>query len=295
MISAGSSKNRIYIQSFELVILVKNLTTKLTHESIHSQRTPFVYPLEHQHILNSRLDSTNYEDSTQRIINWAISEKQRYICVANVHMIMETYNDTNFRKIINNADLVTPDGMPLVWTMRMLGFNYQTRVYGPSLALRVCEAASKYGLPVGFYGGSPETTKSLVKNLSNRFATLRVAYAYSPPFRALKTEEDEAVVQNISKSGAKILFVGLGCPKQENWMFSHIGKINAVMIGVGAAFDFHAGIKKQAPRWMMAIGLEWFFRLCNEPRRLWRRYLYNNPRYLFLVARQILRERYLRN
>jgi N-acetylglucosaminyldiphosphoundecaprenol N-acetyl-beta-D-mannosaminyltransferase len=295
MISAGSSIIRIYIQSFELVILVKNLKTKLTHESIHSQRTPFVYPLEHQHILNSRLDSTNYEDSTQRIINWAISEKQRYICVANVHMIMEAHINPRFRKIVNSADLVTPDGMPLVWTMRMLGLKNQTRVYGPTLTLHVCKAASKIGLPVGFYGGSPTARKNLVQNISSRFASLRIAYNYSPPFRPLKAEEDKAAIQSINNSRIKILFVGLGCPKQEHWMFNHLGKINAVMIGVGTAFDFHAGIKKQAPSWIMAIGLEWLFRLCHEPRRLWRRYLYNNPRYLFLVARQILRERQLRN
>jgi N-acetylglucosaminyldiphosphoundecaprenol N-acetyl-beta-D-mannosaminyltransferase len=210
-------------------------------------------------------------------------------------MVMEAHNDIHFRKIINNADLVTPDGMPLVWTMRLLGTKNQTRVYGPTLTRHVCKAASEFGLPVGFYGGSPETIKYLVQNISNWFPSLKIAYACSPPFQTLRPEKDEAVVQSINKSGAKILFVGLGCPKQEHWMFDHIGKINAVMIGVGAAFDYHAGLKRQAPRWMMAIGLEWFFRLCNEPRRLWRRYLYNNPRYLFLVARQILRERYPRN
>ena len=254
-----------------------------------------IYPIEHKHVLKTQLDITDYEDSTQRIISWAISETPRYICVANVHMVIEAHLDYNYRKIINNADLVVPDGMPLVWTMRNLGAINQTRVYGPTLTRHVCKAASESGLPVGFYGGSPETIKYLVQNISNWFPSLEIAYAYSPPFQTLRPDKDEAVVQNINNSGAKILFVGLGCPKQEHWMFNHIGKINAVMIGVGAAFDYHAGLKRQAPRWMMAIGLEWFFRLCNEPRRLWRRYLYNNPRYLFLVARQILRERYPRN
>jgi N-acetylglucosaminyldiphosphoundecaprenol N-acetyl-beta-D-mannosaminyltransferase len=206
---------------------------------------------------------------------------------------MEAYKDNNFRKIINNADLVTPDGIPLVWTMRMLGFKNQSRVYGPTLTLHVCEAASKLGLPVGFYGGSPETIKYLVQNISYRFAPLLIAYAYSPPFRSLRLEEEGAVVQGINNSKVKILFVGLGCPKQEHWMFKHLGKIKAVMVGVGAAFDFHAGVKKQAPTWIMSMGLEWLFRLCLEPTRLWRRYLYNNPRYVYLVARQILKDKLL--
>jgi N-acetylglucosaminyldiphosphoundecaprenol N-acetyl-beta-D-mannosaminyltransferase len=151
------------------------------------------------------------------------------------------------------------------------------------------------GLPVGFYGGCPATIKYLVQNISNRFAPLRIAYAYSPPFKSLKAEEDKAAIRSINNSRIKILFVGLGCPKQEHWMFNHLGKINAVMIGVGAAFDYHAGLKQQAPSWMMRIGLEWLFRLSHEPRRLWRRYLFNNPRFLYLVGRQILRERQLRN
>jgi len=253
------------------------------------------HSLEANYILGIRIDSTSYYDATNRILNWALCGEKKYVCVANVHMIMKAYNDSNFRKIINNSGLVSPDGMPLVWTMRLLGNKNQTRVYGPTLTHHVCKAASESDLPVGFYGGSPEITKSLVQNISNRFATLQIAYAYSPPFRPLRLEEDEAVVQNINQSGAKILFVGLGCPKQEHWMFNHIGKINAVMIGVGAAFDFHAGAKRQAPSWIMTMGLEWLFRLCSEPRRLWRRYLYNNPRYLFLVARQILRKRQMRS
>jgi N-acetylglucosaminyldiphosphoundecaprenol N-acetyl-beta-D-mannosaminyltransferase len=210
-------------------------------------------------------------------------------------MIMEAFDSEDFRRIINKADIVTPDGMPIVLMLRILGLKGQKRVYGPTLALRICEAASRFGLPVGFYGGNPRAIKNLVQNLSNRYASLIIAYNYSPPFRPLSAEEDQTAIESINNSRIKILFVGLGCPKQEYWMFNHRGKINAVMIGVGAAFDFHAGIKKQAPSWIMAIGLEWLFRLCNEPRRLWRRYLYNNPRYLFLVARQILRERQLRN
>ena len=264
-------------------------------DSPHSTRfSPFHSPKKSL-ILHIRVDNTNYDDATNRILTWAVSGEKSYVCVANVHMVMEAYKKNRFRKIVNKSDLVTADGMPLVWTMRLLGATNQSRVYGPTLTSHVCRAASKHGLTVGFYGGSSETIKCLVKNLSNRYPSLRIVYAYSPPFRPLRTEEDEKVVQNINNSGAKVLFVGLGCPNQEQWMSNHLGKINAVMIGVGAAFDFHAGIKKQAPSWMMAMGLEWLFRLRTEPRRLWKRYLYNNPRFLFLVAKQILRERLLRN
>lgn len=274
---------------------MKESKTNIAFDSFQSNRSISNHSLEANHILGIRIDSTSYHDATDRILNWALCGEKKYVCVANVHMVMKAYKEGDFRKIINNSDLVTTDGMPLVWSMRLLGTKNQTRVYGPTLTLRVCENASKFGFSVGFYGGSPESMKCLVQNISNRFPSLRIAYAYSPPFRPLRSEEDEAVVQNINNSGAKILFVGLGCPKQENWIFNHLGKLNAVMVGVGAAFDFHAGIKKQAPGWIMAIGLEWLFRLCNEPRRLWKRYLYNNPRYLLLVARQILRERLLRN
>jgi N-acetylglucosaminyldiphosphoundecaprenol N-acetyl-beta-D-mannosaminyltransferase len=273
---------------------LKKLKTSIDCDSPHSLRVSPLHPLKTTHILPIRVDNTNYDDATNRILTWAVYGEKRYVCVANVHMAMEAHKDDRFRKIVNKSDLVTPDGMPLVWTMRLLGAKNQTRVYGPTLTLRICEVASKFGFSVGFYGGSLETIKYLVQNISNRFSILRIAYAHSPPFRPLRPEEDEAMVQDINNSGAKILFVGLGCPKQEHWMFNHLGRINAVMIGVGAAFDFHAGLKKQAPRWMMVFGLEWLFRLCQEPKRLWRRYLCNNPRYLYLVARQILKERLLR-
>lgn len=246
-------------------------------------------------ILNTCIDNTNYNHTSNQIINWAQAGERRYVCVANVHMVMEAYKDEQFCKIVNSSDLVTPDGMPLVWGMRMLGVKNQTRVYGPTLTLKICETASENGLPVGFYGGTPNSLKNLVQNFSKRFPSLQINYCSSPPFRSLDRQEDIAVIKDINDSGIKILFVGLGCPKQERWMFDHLGRINPVMIGVGAAFDFHAGRKKQAPGWMMAIGLEWLFRLCHEPRRLWRRYLYNNPRYLYLVALQLLKNKQMRN
>jgi N-acetylglucosaminyldiphosphoundecaprenol N-acetyl-beta-D-mannosaminyltransferase len=241
-----------------------------------------------RYILGMRLDETSYEDTTNRVISWAESGDYRYVCAANVHMVMEAYDSEDFRKIINKADIVTPDGMPIVLMLRILGLKNQSRVYGPTLMKYICEASAQSAVSVGFYGSTPETLKALVRNLTDRFVNLKVDYAYSPPFHPLTPEEDETTIKEINASQIKILFVGLGCPKQEQWMAAHHCQVKAVMVGAGAGFDFFAGTKKQAPQWMMRIGLEWLFRLFTEPKRLWRRYLYNNPRFLCLAAMQLL-------
>ena len=191
-------------------------------------------------------------------------------------------------KVVNSADLVTPDGMPLVWMLRLKGYPDQQRVYGPTLMLHVLEAAANENIPVGFYGSSPEVLQSLLTRLQVRFPNLKVDYSFSPPFQEMSQQEDAEIIKQINTSSARILFVGLGCPKQEKWMAEHRGKINAVMLGVGAAFDFHAGLKSQAPSWMQKTGLEWIYRLVTEPRRLWRRYLYHNPRFVFLAILDLL-------
>jgi N-acetylglucosaminyldiphosphoundecaprenol N-acetyl-beta-D-mannosaminyltransferase len=239
-------------------------------------------------ILGLGVDQTNYRSAVQGILDWALRGESRYVCVANVHMVMEAYDDAEFRQIVNAADLVTPDGMPLVWVMRLQGLRQQERVYGPALTQFVLEAANREGIPVGFYGSTPQTLEKLKRNVQKRYPSLKIAYLYAPPFRPLTTEEDEEVVRAINDSGTRILFVGLGCPKQERWMAAHKGRVQAVMLGVGAAFDFLAGVKPQAPRWMQRAGLEWLFRLLTEPRRLWRRYLYHNPRFVLLVLLQLL-------
>jgi N-acetylglucosaminyldiphosphoundecaprenol N-acetyl-beta-D-mannosaminyltransferase len=239
-------------------------------------------------ILGTRVDATSYENATDRIIGWARGRESRAVVAANVHVLMEGYDDPGFRSAMSTVDLVTPDGMPLVWTLRRLGLPSQTRVYGPDLTLCVCEAAARENLPVGIYGGTGEALQALQKSYRTRFPRLQIAYAHSPPFRPLTAEEDETVVRAINESGACILLVGLGCPKQERWVAEHRGRVRAVMMAVGAAFDFHAGRVRQAPRWMQRVGLEWLFRLLMEPRRLWRRYFKHNPRFLWLVLRQLL-------
>jgi len=237
-----------------------------------------------------RVDVTTYGRATAQIMQWARADESRYVCEAPVHMVMESYDSPEYREIINSADLVTPGGMPIVWMLRRLGVVGQPRVYGPELTLWVCKAAAKAGIPVGFYGGSQRAVESMVRAVWERFEGLDVVYAYSPPFRPLSAKEDDVVTAVIRESGCRILFVGLGCPKQERWMAGHRGRVPAVMLGVGAAFDFISGLKPQAHPWLQGIGLEWAFRLVTEPRRLFFRYFYHNPRFMLLVAHQLGQE-----
>jgi N-acetylglucosaminyldiphosphoundecaprenol N-acetyl-beta-D-mannosaminyltransferase len=239
-------------------------------------------------ILRSLIDVTNYHDVTIIASAWSQNAESRYICPANVHMLMEAYDSIEFNKIINNADLVTPDGMPLVWLMRLKGVKNQPRVYGPTLMLYVLEEAERKEIPVGFYGSSPKVLAALVDRMGKKFPALIIKFSESPPFRALSDEEDATLIEKILQSGIRILFVGLGCPKQEKWMAEHKGKIPAVMLGVGAGFDFHAGMIRQSPPFLQKIGLEWLFRLIQEPKRLWRRYLFYNPRFVILAIADLL-------
>jgi len=239
-------------------------------------------------ILGIRVDPTSYKAATEQILSWTHNGDSRYVCVANVHMVMEAYDAPDFREMVNAADLVTPDGMPLVWMLRRLGHPEQERVYGPELTLRLIEAVAMQEIPVGFYGSSTETLAQLIASFKKKYPNLKIAYHYSPPFRPLTADEDEAVICAVNATGTKILFVGLGCPKQERWMAAHRGKIQVVMLGVGAAFDFHSRAKRQAPLWMQRSGLEWLFRFSQEPGRLWRRYLYQNPRFVWFMIWQLL-------
>lgn len=239
-------------------------------------------------IIGLKISLTDYSNAIGSVMLWSQNDKSCYICAANVHMLMEAHDSPDFARIVNEADLVTPDGMPLVWMMRLKGQRNQQRVYGPTLMLNVLAMAARENIPVGFYGGAPHVLDTLVERMKERFNGLNIVYSYSPPFRELSPQEKEEVVGNIDRSGVRILFVGLGCPKQEIWMAEHRGKVRAVMLGVGAAFDFHSGVKSQAPSWMQSLGLEWLFRLLTEPRRLWKRYLYHNSRFIFLAIADLL-------
>jgi N-acetylglucosaminyldiphosphoundecaprenol N-acetyl-beta-D-mannosaminyltransferase len=228
-----------------------------------------------------RVHATSYAETAEAVMAMAASREGGMVCVATVHMVMEAFDDPEFQRLVNSAERVTPDGMPLVWALRARGIPKAGRVYGPDLTPEICERAERRGVAVGFYGGSPEVIQELRMRLFARFPRLQVPFAYSPPYRPLTSQEDRGVAEAIEMSGVRILFVGLGCPKQERWMAAHRATLSCVMVGVGAAFDFLAGAKTQAPRWMQGAGLEWLFRLAHEPRRLWRRYLVGNGRFLY--------------
>ncbi len=239
-------------------------------------------------ILGVSVVASSYDRTVNNCLMWGKGRESRALFFANVHVIMEAFDNRAFRDRLNKADMVNPDGVPLVWTLRALGESAATRVYGPDATVALLAAAEREGLSVGFYGGKQDGLDALVGIVTARHPRLKIAYVESPPFRALTAAEDEAVVKRIRSSGAQLLFVGLGCPKQETWIADHLGKIPAVMLGVGAAFDFIAGTKSQAPRWMMRNGLEWAFRFVTEPRRLAKRYFKHNPRFVGLVLWQLL-------
>lgn len=234
------------------------------------------------------IDAVDWVRAADKLLGWAGARESRYVCLCNVHVVITASQDKEVRRIVNGADMATPDGMPVAWVLRWLGFLGQERISGPDLVLRVCRAAAEKRVGVFFYGSTPDTLEKLKANLKIRFPELGIAGAYSPPFRALTSEEDQEVIELINSSVAGIVFVGLGCPKQEMWMAEHKGKINAVMLGVGAAFDFHAGTIKRAPKWMRQAGIEWFHRFLQEPRRLWKRYAVTNSLFIWLILKEFL-------
>lgn len=239
-------------------------------------------------ILGVRIDATTYAHATRTILDWARAGDSRYVCVANVHMIMEAVDSPQFCRILNEADMLVPDGMPLVWMLRRTGSSAPRRVYGPDLMRSILAAAEMARIPIGLVGSTRRVHELLHHRLNRDYPGLLVAYAESPPMGNIEEMLRSPVAARATASGARILFVALGCPKQEQWMAAQRGRIPAVMIGVGAAFDFLAGTKAQAPSWMRRGGLEWLFRLAHEPRRLARRYFVHNPRFLILGAAEAL-------
>jgi N-acetylglucosaminyldiphosphoundecaprenol N-acetyl-beta-D-mannosaminyltransferase len=237
--------------------------------------------LASRRVLGMRVDATSYAETADAVIERAESGAGGMVCIATAHMAIECLDDPALRRAVNSADRVTPDGMSLVWALRRMGIDAAKRVYGPSLLPILCARAEARGLPIGFYGATPEVLDALQGELRRRFPRLRMPFAWSPPFRALDPAEAATARDAIEASGVRILFVGLGCPKQERWMAEHRATLPCVLVGVGAAFDFLSGAKAQAPEWMQGAGLEWLFRLGSEPRRLWRRYLLGNTRFLY--------------
>jgi len=238
-------------------------------------------------VLSAPIDVIGWESVLEKITTWANARESRYVCLCNAHSVVTANLNYDFRKVIDSADLALPDGAPVAWMLRRLGFPAQHRMPGPELMSRYCDLAQKTGETVFFYGGSPETVAALGREFYRRLPALKIVGSISPPYRQLSTDEDADYVAQINDSGAGVVFVSLGCPKQELWMANHRGKINAVMIGVGAAFDWHAGTMKRAPAWIQKFGLEWLHRLISEPRRLWKRYFVTNTLFILGAAKQL--------
>jgi N-acetylglucosaminyldiphosphoundecaprenol N-acetyl-beta-D-mannosaminyltransferase len=245
-------------------------------------------------ILRLNIACSSYDEVVRNCIAWAGDGRSHGVAFAPVHVVMEAWDQPEYCAGLNSLDMVNPDGMPVVWALRLLGNKAATRVYGPDATLRLLEAAQQHQIPIGFYGGSETALRLLVQRVQRQFPAIRISYAFSPPFRELSAEEDAEIVRNLNTSGARLVFIGLGCPSQEQWILDHRDRVPAVLLAVGAAFDFLAGTKPQAPRWMMRSGLEWLFRVATEPRRLSGRYLRHNPRFIALFACQWLRSRFSR-
>lgn len=245
----------------------------------HSQRTTGT-------VLGAQIDALPWSSALDRLMDWGHKRESRYVAICNAHVVVSAAQDPAYGAVINGADMATPDGAPVAWMLRRQGFANQTRISGPDVMWALCERCAEEGLPVVCYGSTPETLALLAERLREAFPSLEMTMD-SPPFRALSAEEDAAAVERINASSAGLVFVGLGCPKQERWMAEHRGRVQAVMIGVGAAFDFHAGTVARAPEWMQHNSLEWLHRLASEPRRLWKRYLVTNTLFVVGALRQL--------
>ncbi len=240
-------------------------------------------------VFGVQVTPTSYRDASDAIIECARHGQPGVVSCHAVHAVITASCDEELRRQVNTFDMITPDGQPVRWALNLLhGTGLKDRVYGPDLTLHLCRRAARDGVSIYLYGGSPEVVETLQHNLRKLCPGLEIAGYESPPFRKLTPEEDQEVIDRINASGAGLVFIGLGCPKQDVFAYEHRNSINAVQLCVGAAFDFHAGRKSQAPAWMQKRGLEWLYRLVQEPRRLWKRYLVTNSIYLAKLAKSLM-------
>lgn len=243
--------------------------------------------MDRKKLIGCDISLGSYSFFVESIIKQAATGKEFfYVCVANAHMMIEAHQSSAFKAIINNADLVTPDGIPLTWALKFLYGIKQERVAGMDLLPDLLIAAEKEKIPIAFYGGTEEMLNMAKEYFEKTYPNIIVATMYSPPFRPLTTDEEIKVIEMLNDSGARLIFVVLGCPKQEKWMASMQGKINAVLIGIGGALPVLVGIQKRAPVWMQKKGLEWFYRLSQEPGRLFMRYLVTNFLFIYLILKK---------
>ena len=268
-------------------------TPPILHVPEPAPSVPAIAAPRSDDVLGIPIAVTDYEQALAWIDDMVAAGGRGYICVSNVHALMAAQEDPQLRDALLGSSLNVPDGMPLVWALNRLGHSLRDRVYGPELMARACARAARSGQRIYLYGGRNQgALVQLTLNLRTRFPGIRIVGGYSPPHRPLSGTEEASVVREINHSGADVVWVGIGVPKQEKWMSGMRDRLRApVLVGVGAAFDFHAGLVPQAPALLQDAGLEWAYRLVQEPRRLWRRYLRYNPRFVVAVARQLYAHR----
>ena len=253
-----------------------------------STESTITWPAKYD-LFGVKATATCYDEAVAVIIRAALRRVPGTVDLMSAHGLVAGARDAKFREVLNSFDVVASDGQPVRWALNFFhNTGLKDRVYGPELTIRLCKAAAEQGVGIYLYGSSPEVIELLRRNLLDKYPALKIAGAESPPFRPLTPDEDAAVVKRINDSGAGIVFLGTGCPKQEHFAHAHRHSIRAVQVCVGAAFDFHAGTKKTAPGWMQRRGLEWLFRLTQEPGRLWKRYLVTNTLFSLLVGKRVL-------
>ncbi len=250
--------------------------------------TPSLIPTVN--IIGSPVAALSFQQQIDTILNWAAARQSRFVCVANTHMLIEAHKKLAFWSILQSADLMTPDGMPLVWMMKLMGVRRPERVAGMDILLALCHRAVQQNVSVFFVGSQAKILGRMQRRLEKEFPGLNLAGMEPLPFGETAPEESAALIQQINESGAGIVFVSLGCPKQEYWMAKHKSKINAVMIGLGGVFPIYAGIQKHAPKILRKSGLEWLYRLLREPRRLWKRYSSTIPVFVWLALNQVYKD-----
>ena len=239
-----------------------------------------------QQFISIDLSIGSYHDICEEIINLAQQSQSEYVCVSNVHMLVEAYKDKCFAEIVNNAIIATPDGLPLTWGLKWIYGIQQDRVAGMDLLPNLLQQASEKNISVFFYGNTTEVLDKTKEYVREHYKGIPSVETYSPPFRELTEKEKREIIEMINASGAKLVFVSLGCPKQEKWMASMKGKVNAIMLGIGAALPVLIGEQSRAPQWMQKAGLEWLYRLCQEPRRLFKRYFVTNTMFIYLLIKE---------
>jgi N-acetylglucosaminyldiphosphoundecaprenol N-acetyl-beta-D-mannosaminyltransferase len=254
------------------------------------ERDSQILKMDTKTVINVSITSLSCEEQIHTMVKWGKSNLSKVVCIANVHMLIEAHQNPFFGAVLQNADLVTPDGMPLVWMLRFLGVGRQDRVAGIDVLEGVCKLAQETGVGVYFLGSQDTILEKMKCRLNREFPNLKISGMTSLPFRPLTDEEDRTLVHTLNQSGTGLVFVSLGCPKQEAWMSQHKGQVSAVMVGLGGAFPVYAGIQKRAPKVVREAGLEWFYRLIQEPQRLWKRYATTMPVFVWLVAKQIFEE-----